>query len=297
MKLSRQFSILAFSALVMGASDLLACASCGSGGDDPLILYPWEKWKVYAGFGLTNDFTPIDAYGEKGRELAPDARNTTTVSFGKTFSHRSFATVTAPYIVNKRGAYQRSGWGDPMFTTRYTLVQQDISDELIPQVQVIAAAKVGQATSVYDYRDPARLDVFGSGVPEWRAGIDVWNGIFDWKAGVAQTVTGPLSSRRTEFGVVRNGVTFRSTATAGYGWGDRGKVLAGLNREQTTKKLINGEPQANSAIISNSAFISADAKIEHRSSIRLTVSRSAAFGRNQNTSRSDTVTVAMTRAF
>jgi hypothetical protein len=283
--------------LVLQSTKSMACASCGSGGDDPLILYPWEQWKIYTGLGRTSAFTPIDAAGRPGRELSPDARNTTTVSVGKSLSNRSFVTVTAPYIVNKREAYQRSGWGDPMVTTRYTLVTQDISQEWIPQVQVLAAAKAGSATSVFDYQDPARLDVFGSGVPEWRAGVDIWHAMFDWKAGVAQTITGPLSSRKTDFGEVRNGVTYRSTATVGYGWGDLAKILVGINREQTTNKSLDGQKQVNSDIVGHSAFLSADAKIEHRSTVRLTLSKTAAFGLNKNTSRSEAVTVALMRAF
>ena len=289
-------SLIIVAGILRGAG-AFACASCGSGGDDPLILYPSERWKVYAGFSRTDDFTPLDADGQEGRALAPDTRNTTTISVGHTFSNRTFATVTAPYIVNKRDGYQRSGWGDPMLTGRYTLVQQDISKEWTPQVQALAALRAGQATSVYDYEDPARLDVFGSGVPEWRGGVDVWHGMFDWKGGVAQTVTGPLDDRRTEFGVVRNGFTFRSTATAGYGWGERGKIIVGVNREQTTTKSVDGITQENSDIVSNSAFTSIDAKVEHQSTLRLTIARAAAFGRNKNTSRNDVVTVSMMRSF
>jgi hypothetical protein len=289
--------IILLSILVLPSARTFACASCGSGGDDPLILYPWETFKIYTGFARTSAFTPIDAAGRSGRELSPDVRNTTTVSMGKTLSNRSFVTVTAPYIVNKREEYQRSAWGDPMITARYTAVTQDISQEWIPQVQFIAAAKAGSANSVFNYQDPARLDVFGSGVPEWRAGVDIWHAMFDWKAGVAQTITGPLSSRKTEFGEVRHGVAFRSTATVGYGWGDFGKLLVGVNREQTTKKSLDGETQADSDIVGQSAFLSADAKIEHHSSVRLTLSKTAAFGPNKNISRSEAVTVAVMRAF
>jgi hypothetical protein len=184
-----------------------------------------------------------------------------------------------------------------MLTARYTIVQQDISDERIPQVQVIGAVRSGNARSVYDYRDPAQLDVFGSGVSEGRAGVDIWHGMFDWKAGFAQTLTAPLGTRKTEFGVIRNGIALRSTVTMGYGWGDRSKILAGINRDQSSQKAIDGVPQANSQKLNHSAFFTADAKIERQTMIRLTVSRSAAFGLNQNTSRNESVTVALMRSF
>ncbi len=288
---------LILSGMMIAATDVLACASCGSGGDDPLILYPWETWKVYTGFSKTADFTPINAAGETSREIGIESRNTTTVSFGHSFNHRSFATVTAPYFVNRRGEYQRSGWGDPMLTGRYTVLQQDITAEWLPQVQAIAAVRSGQATSKYDSEDLAKLDVFGSGVPEWRVGVDIWHGMSDFKAGLAQMMTGPLSSKKTEFGVIRPGMNYRSTATVGYGWGDRGKVIAGVNREQTTAYQRNSVQQPDSDTLAHSAFISVDAKIEHHASLRVTASRVAAMARNKNTSRSESVTVAFTRAF
>ena len=279
------------------SSRALACASCGSGGDDPLILYPWESFKIYAGFARSSGFTLLDTAGRESFQLAPDARNTTTISVGHTFSNRLFSTVTAPYIVNKRDSYERSGWGDPMVTTRYTIIAQDISVDWQPQVQAITALRAGNATSVYDYSDPALLDVFGSGVPEGRLGIDVWHGMFDWKAGFAQTVTVPLSARRSQIGEVRNGLSLRSTLTMGYGWGDLGKVIFGVNREETTNKTIDGTAWSNSDTLAHSAFLSADAKIEQHSNVRLTISRVAAFGAARNTNRSDTVTMALTRAF
>ena len=292
------WNIIVFCTVMLLASGrALACASCGSGGDDPLILYPWESLKVYVGFSRSEGFVPVDAAGKDGSQLAPDARNTTTISMGHTFSDRVFATVTAPYIVNKRDSYERSGWGDPMLTARYTLVSQDISMEWVPQVQVIGALRAGQATSVYDYKDPALLDVFGVGVPEGRIGVDVWHAMFDWKGGLAQTFTAPLASRESQIGEVRNGVTLRSTATLGYGWGDTSKVIFGLNREQSTRKTIDGKPWADSDILSHSAFLTADTKLQQHTTVRLTVARTAAFGAARNTSRSDTVTMAMMRAF
>lgn len=295
--LGRSLKLLLAIYLLALSEASFACASCGSGGDDPLILYPWENWKIYAGFARTEGFVLIDGSGREGFQLAPDTRNTTTLSVGHTFSNRLFVTVTAPYIVNKRQSYERSGWGDPMFTTRYTLISQDISVDWQPQVQVIAAVRDGKATSVYDYKDPALLDVFGSGVPEGRVGLDVWHGMFDWKAGVAQTFTYPLNSRKSQIGDVKNGLTMRSTATLGYGWSDQGKVLFGMNREQTTAKTIDGETWDGSDVLSNSVFMSADAKVQHDNTVRLTVSRTAAFGAARNTSRSDSVTMALMRAF
>ena len=289
--------MLAFFVLFLSYNEQsYACASCGSGGDDPMILYPWESVKIYAGFTRSSGFTLLDAAGREGMQLAPDTRNTTTIAVGRSISNRFFATVTAPYIVNKRNAFERSGWGDLLVSARYTILSQDISVEWQPQVQLIGGLRSGKATSVYDYRDPAMLDVFGAGVPEARVGLDVWHGMFDWKAGIAQTVTAPLAARQSSIGVVRNGLTLRSTVTAGYGWGELAKLLVGVNREQTTRKTIDGKLWDESDSLSHNIFISADAKVQEHSTLRLTISKAAAIGVSKNTTRSDMVTLSMMRA-
>ena len=92
---------LIFFFVVFSGSPALACPSCVS--DDPITLYSWEQWKVYTGFARTDEFKFMDSRGQETREITLDARNTTTISVGHTISARSFVTLTAPYIVNKKG--------------------------------------------------------------------------------------------------------------------------------------------------------------------------------------------------
>jgi hypothetical protein len=281
--------------VVFSGSPALACPSCVS--DDPITLYSWEQWKVYTGFARTEEFKFMDSRGQETREITLDASNTTTISVGHTISSRSFVTLTAPYIVNKKGNFQRSGWGDPMATGHYMVRRQEASEWWWPQLEAVVGFKDGRATSVYDYKDPAQLDVFGTGVPQWRIGMNAWHGSSDWKGGLALNVAGPVGTRKTDFGEVRQGVTLGVKALAGYGWGDRQKIYGGINREQTTGRSVDGVVQHNSEIVATSALIAGEAAIAHNATIQLTVQRSAAFGATKNASRSDSVTGALIRSF
>jgi hypothetical protein len=199
--------------------------------------------------------------------------------------------------VNRRKQDQRGGWGDQVATARYTLLQQDMSVDYIPQVQLLAGVKTGYAKSVYDYNDLELLDVVGTGFPEAKLGVDIWHGMFAWKGGVAQTVVMPLGGRSTPQGRVRPGISYRSTATFGYGWGDMAKIIVGVYRDQSTEKEVNGKLQQDSDTLNHSWFVTGDAAIQQKLITRLTWSKSAALFANRNTSQSDMFTLAVMRAF
>ena len=292
--------LLLFSSVLVAAvlpRALYACASCGSGGDDPMVLYPGENWKAYVGMARTGDIESIDQSGRVAASYQPTTRNTTTVAMGHSFSQRFFVTGTANYIVNRRDDYDRSAWGDPLATARYTIVQQTLADEWIPQVQFLGSYRPGQATSKYDQVDPAGLDVFGNGLPEGRVGIDLWHGMHDWKGGFAQTVTVPVGARQTDFGLVKPGITFRSTASVGHSIGEYAKIVGGMNRDQVTKTSIDNTVQEESDIVSYGLFASVDATVERLSSVRFTWTKSSAVFANRNSTRSQTFAMAVMRSF
>jgi hypothetical protein len=281
----------------LSASQALACASCGSGGDDPMILYPWESWKAYVSIARTGEIESLDNQGDTVASYGPKVRNTTTVAMGHSFSPRLFATATAPYIVNRRDEYDRSSWGDPLLALRYTALQQTMANDLMPQIQLVASYRTGQATSKYDQTDSQQLDVFGSGIPEGRAGFDIWSGMYDWKGGFAQTMTVPIGTKDTIMGKTQAGYIFRSTLTLGYGWLDNFKLLVGLNRDQTTRSRVDGVVVDDSDILAHGTFLTADAKVERNSTVRLTWNRSASIFANRNATRSQTFTMAVMRSF
>jgi hypothetical protein len=287
--------------VILGSNSLLtphawACASCGSGGDDPLILYPSEQWKIYSGVGLTQGFRPVDAQGRYGKETAVEQRQTTTLSVGGRLSLRSFVTVTIPHVINRRGSKNMSGFGDAMITGHYTIVNPDISRLWLPQVQVVGALKQGRATSIYDYKDPAKLDVLGNGVPEGRLGLDIWQGMTNWKLGFAQTMTIPLESRETPIGEYAQGPTFRATVTAGYGLKNGSKLIAGINRTRKWETQLDRQELPQSDVVNLGYFVTGAFNVKPQTTVRFTLSSAAAFAGSYNTNGNQTYAVALMRA-
>ena len=262
-----------------------------------MILYPWEQWKTYLGFSRTGEYENIDSTGSAGMEFGPTSRNTTTVAMGHSINHRMFATLTAPYIVNHREGRERSSWGDPSVAARYTAVQPDIAEEWIPQVQILGGYRQATSTSVYDYSDPDQLDVVSTGFSDARTGIDVWQGMFPWKAGFAQTFSAPAGERDVEGERILPGYVFRTTVTGGYGWGDSGKIIVGINREQTTRKQVDGALVDGSDKISHGVFAAADANMGRTSSVRVSWVHNASIFENRNATRNQVYAVAFTRSF
>ena len=247
--------------LILGCTLLpkaFGCASCGSGGDDPLILYPNERDKTFLALGRTSGFRNVNASGGLATAGGPNERENLTLAYGHSFSLRSFATITVPTFRNVGAEDAVSGVGDPLIATRYTILMPDITEPLIPQVQLIASFKPSQARSVHNSKDSKELlDIFGTGFSDARAGIDIWFGQTAQKFGLAQTITQPLT--RTYDGVqYRPGLTARSTATTGYQWTSAVKTLIGVNREQNLGLTVDGVHIGSSEQLNHSIFVTQD---------------------------------------
>jgi hypothetical protein len=272
-----------------------ACASCGSGGDEPLVLYPNEKTKSYLGYSQGSGFRNVNADGKIVASGGPERKEIITTSIGHSLSPRSFVTFGIPYVSNSRGSRRRSGAGDPLWSVRYTLVLPLLSQPLRPQVQLLAAFKHAQAPSIYDAQDEKYLlDVRGSGFREFRSGIDIWNGQRAFKYGLAHTVT-HSESRSIAGKTYRPGLAQRTTVTVGYGWNESIKTLAGINREDRGPLKVDG--QAMVAQRNHSVFFTQDVSIAAHHSLRLTLSRNAAVGHNYNTFAADYWTLAWMRSW
>lgn len=282
-------------AMLCRGAEVLACINCVS--DDPLNARVGGNWMAYAGFSQTTDFSLMNSNGESVDQIGLDSRNTTTVALGHALSSDAFVTLTAPYLVNKKGQNQRSGWGDALLTGRYTLYNQNSAHDWMPQLQGILALMDGRATSVYNYQDPAQLDVFGSGVPQWRAGLDAWHGVQDWKGGLTVNFSGPTNATQTEFGMLRNGLTIGAKATGGFGYGNRQRVLCGANYERTSGKTLDGVLVPKSESQGITIFLTGEAEIAHNAVLQLSLHRVAESRYVKNFSRSNSVTAALIRTY
>lgn len=275
-----------------------ACASCSSGGDDVLILYPNETWKVLVAAGRTTDYRYVEPDGSYGTAAGPVAKDAFTLAVGRALGYRGFVTLTVPYVHNvgeNRGGESEAAWGlgDAAVNGRWTALPQVFTEPWLPQIQLMAGYRHSRARSMHTSAHPQLLDVFGTGFSEGRLGVDVWFGMLPWKVGFAEVISVPLA--RDLAGMrIRPGPALRSVVTTGYARDRLGKVVVGLVREDAAALSEDSVPVADSGRTSHALFFSLDAEITDQDSVRLSASRLAAFG-SHNTSQATVVALAYMR--
>jgi hypothetical protein len=265
-----------------------ACASCGSGGSEPLVLAPNHSWRFYLGVKRSFGFQTVQQDGNLGSENAPKFKDAVTVALGKSLSESTFYTFSVPYLQNwKSGSYKRA-FGDANISFRHTALQQNFSNPYIPQIQFVAAHKFANAPTLYDSEDQNALDIFGNGIAETKLGTDVYFGMQNFKFGLAQFL---LLASEASLGDVnlKPGMGFNSIFTLGYGLPKLGKVLLGYTRLTREKIRLNGKKIDNSEVVDNGVFFTTDIEIWDWFQIRSTWNRSSAFLKNKNGSRSDSI--------
>ncbi|NDE15418.1 hypothetical protein EBZ80_10860 [bacterium] len=285
--------------LAFGPGRAMACASCGSGGDDPLVLFPAESLKIYAGATVTPTLASTGPDGEILTSSGPDRRATTTVAAGVALSRRAFLTVSDAIVSNARGDASRSGPGDPVLSGRYTLVMPQLAQPLVPQVQLLGGYRPAIATSIHDATDANLLDVFGSGFDEWRAGFDVWFGMFPVKPGFALIMTESIPARHNDI-LLQPGRLYRATTSLtgvaelpfldGSTWPL--KIAAGLTNDQRGPALQDGDSVPASRQSATGAFASADVGVSSSGNIKVSLARQGIAGRIRNAVASTSWTVA-----
>ncbi len=274
-----------------------ACASCGSGGDDPLILYPNERIKDYFGLSQSSNFKNIDPDGSESTSGGPNTKQTFTLATGRALSTRSFAAFTVPYIRNLRDGKTIAGVGDVSVAGRYSAILQSIDEPLIPQLQVLFGYKVATGRSTHNSQELKTLmDVTGTGFDEIKTGIDIWWGISRIKPGFSQLFLFPQAK---SFQGVRHqpGNISRTTVSLGYSWLDNWKTTIGINREYRRSLRVEGDEQTDSAQLNHSLFFTSDLMITGVDQIRLSVSRLGAAFQNYSTSRSESFGLAYMHSY
>lgn len=298
MKMMRatSFSIFLFASFFYFAN-ANACASCGSGGDDPLILYPNEWLKVYLGVSHQSNFKNVDSNGDFRTAGGPTSKQSLAVAGGYSFSPRSFATVTVPLQRNTRDDKSRMSVGDPSIAGRYSVLMQSFDEPYVPQVQLLLGYKFSQSRSIHESKDlKTLLDVFGNGFSEARTGVDVWFGVTPLKVGFAQTFSMPIA--KTYDGVIyQPGIIYRSTFSLGYLWFDEWKVTGGINREFRDSLKASGEIVPESKQLNHSLFLTTDWMFLPNNNLRLSFSQQAAAFDNYNTSRATSLSLACMHSF
>jgi hypothetical protein len=275
----------------------LACASCGSGGDDPLVLYPFEQIKTYIGFTNANNFRNIDQSGAEASAGGPTTKRILTGALGYGISPRSFITATIPYIHNSRKETSHSRLGDISVSGRYALLLQSIDQPLIPQVQLLLGYKSQTGRSLNESRDLKTLvDVSGTGFQEVRTGVDIWFGMTDLKPGVSHSYAIPLK-RDFKGKSYKPGLVSRSTLSIAYKFFDLVKVTTGLNRDYRKPLRVDDVQQRDSAQLNHSGFLSTDWMVSELGTVRVSLAKQAAIFDNYSTARSMSATIAYMQSY
>lgn len=268
---------------------VLGCSSCGTGGDDPLILYPADRWRVYVGAGTTHFDSNISGDGAARDVSGVRERRKVVFSVGSRLSRDSFVSLALPQVTNLGAESSRSGAGDPSAGVRYTVVDQDFTRPAIPQVQMLAGFKPKTSASTYNAEDQREyLDAFGTGFTTYRAGIDIWSGMTTVNYGVAYNF---VYAAPAAYGgeTVKPGNSHSANVTIGGGVGSF-KAVTGLVRNEKENLRIDGDSVAGSASVQHNVFITGSYRPSIAHEIRVTLVDEGRVLNNVNTTAGRTVT-------
>lgn len=289
------FGVIALFLFVGVEQAAIACSSCGSGGDDPLILYPNEDYKLLVSASDESGLRNVAHNGKETLSFGVIRRQRYLAGFGFLTSRYSFVTLVVPYVVNHDQTRTKQGVGDPSLGFRYTFLTQSFENPWVPQVQWIAGYKPSTSRGTDGARDPYLLDVMGTGFDEWRTGLDIWNGMTLMQFGFSQIWVLPME-KETGGKKQKGGNKDSSTLTLGYTdlhW----KIVTGLSRMRTAKRKTNDVLINASEQMQHNVFFTFDWKIDLMQMLRFTVVERGAYGRNINTAKGTAGTLTYMRAW
>lgn len=278
--------------LAFPSAPTLACASCGSGGGDPLILYPNEDLKFYSSVGLQKITREVSLSGKRGEVFGPDTKIPIVIAIGTRLNHRTFVTLTSGYQINRKESQQDHGALDPSLAARYTVVSQTFDEPWIPQIQGIVGYKRSTGRSIHTSRHKDLMDITSSGFDDAKIGVDFWYGMFDVKGGLAFLGIMPQTRTETDGSKNQAGNIQRWTVTMAYQFSDALKVTSGLNRQTADKRRYQNKTVQDSETLDHSGFINLDFMGYDAQSIRLSATKTALLAQDRLTTAVDSFSLA-----
>jgi len=276
----------------LGAPKAVACASCGSGGGDPLILYPNEDLKFYFSLGHQKVEKEVSAASKRDDVYGPKQKTNALLSLGLRLHYDLFTTFTTGLQFNQREGHKGQGVVDPSLLFRYTIVNQTFEKPWYPQIQGVLGYKHAQGTSIHSSKEPDLVDVTSSGYSDIKIGFDVWYGMHDIRGGIAYLRLISLPRKESDGSKNENGLTHRWTATLGYQLSAMFKVTGGLNRQTTEARRYQGSLVDDSEIQDHSAFVNLDFMGYESQSVRLGYVQSALLPTDRLTTQTQSMTLA-----
>lgn len=282
---------------LMGAAGVAEACPCGCGTASPEVMFPGETWKYSLALSRQAQFKTVDTEGTLGSSNGPSAKDAFAMAISRAVGLRASVTGTIPFQRNSHtGDQSTQTMGDPTLSARYTLYMPDFTNPLIPQVQLQGAYKRSISRSIRESSDEHLMDVHGNGFNEIAAGGDVTWAMTDIKFSASALA---LYSQQKSFedATYQPGPGYRLSATTGYSWIGTGQVLAIVEQETLGKLKVDSTVIDDSQKIANNIALSGSLKVGMKRTAGLQLKRTAAFGRNKNTTRSDagnmTYTVAL----
>ncbi len=269
----------------------LACSSCGSGGDDPLILYPSDNTRLYLGATRTDFQQNISPSGDYLRVTGIRQQEKLLLSVGQRISSKSFFAISVPQVTNYGKTSSETGVGDPALAFRYTAVRQNFLDPIIPQVQILAGFTPSYAKSVQNAEDQREyLDAFGTGHSTMRLGLDIWSGMALFNYGIGINYLYPFARTYNEI-EMKPGNTLQTNATVGIFY-KKARFVTGFVRSQSQERREDGEVIADSEKIQHNLFYTLSYRPEATHEGRITLVDAGRVFQNKNTTRNNIVTAA-----
>lgn len=292
-----RFALAFFFGLVATSSGALACASCGSGGDAAVSLCPFETWKFSLAASRMGGFKNVDHSGNRSKAtFAPKYKDALTLAVGHLFLPELYGSVSMASLQNVGDGRVKRGFSDPSAQATYVALMQRMDAEWIPQIKLSAGYKPQVATSVLDSEDDELLDIFGSGFNETKLDAELWWGMSAVKYSLSQAVV--FSSPRTIDGVkLEPAALLRTSLATGIGFDTFGDIMIGALRESRGERKQDGTIVTNSDELNHSVYLTASYKFDPMSSVKVTLTRRAAFLSNKNTTEMSGASLAYLQSF
>ena len=284
--------ILALVTFFIYTRPVYSCASCGSGGDSPLVLFPGENKKVYLGVTNSEIGDYYDKDGNKANYFGLTNKKTITAAFAYRIVDSLYTTVTLNAQQNTEQLGEAVGFSDPLLSVYYVALNQNFLEPFRPQLSLIAQYKPSTAKTFedIDWELESNKDVFSDGLNEFRLGFDSWFFTNNFLYGLALKGS-YFSPTKTKSGSFQRKPGYKTIATGGYAFGNVSKLIGGYTYSVKGSMIRNKKLVEDSQMYDQSLFLSWYQKIDIQNLIRLTYSESGLFSKKSYVNRTKNISM------
>jgi hypothetical protein len=237
----------------------------------------------------------VTSKGNTAENYGAQRKSYLTSAVGKKLIPDLYGTLTIPYVKNSRNDRSKSGVGDVGIDFRYAIFLQNFATPIIPQWQVSWGYKAKNSRSIQDSEDEDYLDVFGTGFEEYKLGADVWWGMALVKGGFSHGYT-YAKAQSYQGREQQPGLSAQTVVSVGAEEFDTVSIL-GLKRLTTAERKLDGTSVDDSEVVNHSIYWSISYKYTILDVFKFTWTKTAAFGSNKNTVKSNSYLLAFTKAW